>query len=266
LFLLDFFKKRRRARVLRTARLDEQAWTMEVARYPFTRALNDDERARLRDLVILFLAEKPIHAARGLNMDEGVRLAIATQACMPILNLDLDWYRPWTEVIVYPGEFVARREEMDEDGVVHTYNEEMSGESSGAGVVALSWADAQMAGQGEEGRGYNVVIHEFAHQLDMLNGDANGFPPLHADMNRREWADAWGAAYAHFCKRVDEWEDTAIDEYASDSPAEFFAVLSEAFFETPGVVLKEYPAVYEQLTRFYRQDPAGRIAHKEANA
>ena len=260
MFLFDFFKKRRRARVLREARLDENAWVQALERYHFTQVLSDMERERLHERVILFLDEKPVHAARGLHMDAGVKLAIAVQACILILNLDLDWYRPWTEVIVYPGGFLARREEVDEVGVVHTYDEEMSGESSGSGIVVLSWADAQMAGQKPNGRGYNVVIHEFAHQLDMLNGDANGFPPLHRDMKRADWAAAFGAAYEHFCKRVDDWEDTGIDDYASDSPAEFFAVLSEAFFETPHTVLQEYPAVYEQLKLFYRQHPAGREA------
>ena len=118
MFLLDFFKKRRRARRLREARLDDTAWASELARYPFTRVLDAHECARLRELVILFLAEKPIHAVQGLQMSDGIKLAIATQACMPILSLDLDWYRPWTEVIVYPGGFVARREEVDEDGEI----------------------------------------------------------------------------------------------------------------------------------------------------
>ena len=136
----------------------------------------------------------------------------------------------------------------------------MSGESWGHGTVVLSWADAQQAGQAKNGRGYNVVIHEFAHQIDMLNGDANGFPPLHADMNPEQWAKTFSAAYEHFCKRVDDWEETAIDEYAAESPAEFFAVISEAFFETPLAVRKEYPDVYAQLALFYRQDPAARIS------
>lgn len=258
--MFSFLKKRRRERVLREAHIDDAAWGREIESYSFTRVLNAGERARLKQWVILFLAEKPINGAGNLHIDNGARLAIAIQACTLILNLDLDWYKSWTEVIVYPGEFVARHEEMDEAGVVHTVAETMSGESWGHGTVVLSWADAQQAGKAKNGRGYNVVIHEFAHQIDMLNGDANGFPPLHADMNRELWAKTFSAAYKHFCKRVDDWEETAIDEYAAESPAEFFAVISEAFFETPLAVRGEYPDVYAQLVLFYRQDPAQRVA------
>jgi len=255
--MLEFLKQRRRKRVLREARIDDAAWTSALEDYSFTRVLDADERTRLKQWVILFLAEKPVNGAGNLNIDNGARLAIAIQACVLILNLDLDWYKSWTEVIIYPGEFVTRHEEVDEAGVVHTADEPISGESWEHGTVVLSWADVQQAGQGE---GYNVVIHEFAHQIDMLNGDANGFPPLHADMNREQWAKAFGAAYEHFCKRVDKGGETAIDEYASENPGEFFAVISEAFFETPLVVHGEYPDVYRQLVLFYRQDPAQRTS------
>ncbi len=259
--MLNYFKKRRRERALREAHLDEAAWQRELASYNFTRVLNTDERARLKNLVILFLAEKPINAAGNLNIDNGARLAIAIQACMLILNLELDWYKSWTEVIIYPGEFVARREEVDDAGVVHVVEAPMSGESWGHGTVVLSWADVQRAAnRGNEGEGYNVVIHEFAHQIDMLNGDANGFPPLHADMSREQWGNAFSTAYEHFCKRVDDWEDTAINEYAAENPGEFFAVISEVFFEIPLAVRGEYPDVYAQLALFYRQDPAARIS------
>lgn len=256
MFLLDFFKNRRRERILRDARIDEGTWRRALADYSFTRVLNADECARLKALVILFLAEKPIHGAGDLRISHEARLAIAVQACMLILNLDLDWYKSWTEVIVYPGEFVARHEEVDEAGVVHVSEEPMSGESWGHGTVVLSWPDVQQAGAGD---GYNVVIHEFAHQIDMLNGDANGFPPLHKDMRRDAWAAAFQPAYEHFCKRVDDWEDTVIDEYAAENPGEFFAVISEAFIEIPLAIQREYPAVYAQLVQFYRQDPAARV-------
>lgn len=256
--MFSYFKRLRRDRILREAQIDAAEWSRAMNDYSFTRALNEQERARLQQRVILFLAEKPINGAGDLKIDYGTRLAIAIQACMLILNLDLDWYKSWTEVIIYPGEFVTRREEMDEAGVVHTIEESMSGESWEHGTVVLSWADVQQARQaGKEGAGaYNVVIHEFAHQIDMLNGVANGFPPLHKEMSRERWATVFNSAYEHFCKRVKDWERTDIDEYAAENPAEFFAVVSEAFFETPSVVLKQYPEVYAQLALFYRQQPA----------
>ena len=258
--MFSFFKRHRRERVLRETHIDDTAWRRELGSYNFTRVLNADERARLKQLVILFLAEKPINGAGNLKIDNGARLAIAIQACMLILNLDLDWYKSWTEVIIYPGEFVARREEIDEAGVVHLVEEPMSGESWEFGTVVLSWADVQQAGQADGDNAYNVVIHEFAHQIDMLNGDANGFPPLHQGMSREQWATVFSAAYEHFCKRVDNDEETVIDEYAAEDPAEFFAVISEAFFETPLAVRKTYPDVYAQLALFYRQDTAARVS------
>jgi Mlc titration factor MtfA (ptsG expression regulator) len=237
-------------------------WRAVLDRYPFTRALSRPERDRLRDWVILFLHEKSIAGAGGLAVRDEMRIGIAAQACMLILNLDLDYYRGWVEVIVYPDEFVAEYEFADEAGVVHHVEEPMSGESWLSGPVILSWADAEMRGEA----GYNVVIHEFAHKLDMLNGDANGFPPLHADMDRVAWARIFAAAYEDFQGRVERREATAVDPYAAESPAEFFAVLSEAFFEAPGAVRSDYAAVYDQLAAFYRQDPAARLGSAAAGA
>ncbi len=225
-------------------------------RYSFTRVLSAEESARLREDVILFLHEKTLVGAGGLVLRDEMRICIATQACMLILALDLDYYRGWVEVIVYPDEFVAEYEHVDEDGIVHQVEEPMTGESWLAGPVILSWADAQLRG---DEHGYNVVIHEFAHKLDMLNGDANGFPPLHTGMDRGAWSRDFAAAYEDCRARVARGEPAGIDPYAAESPAEFFAVLSEAFFEIPDTVLAEYPAVYRQLAAFYRQDPAARL-------
>ena len=249
-------KRWRRARVLRATHIDEPLWQRTVQRYACTRALTAQESRRLRDWVLLFLHDKAIHGARGLMVDDEMRLAIAVQACMLILGLDLDYYRGWVEIIVYPDEFVARYDYVDEDGVAHAVAEPMTGESWMHGPVIVSWADAGKTSESP----YNVVIHEFAHKLDMLNGAANGFPPLHRDMSRQEWADAFGAAYADFCKRVDDFgSELPMDEYAAESPAEFFAVTTETFFEAPLELKAFYPAIYEQLSRFFRQDPAARV-------
>jgi Mlc titration factor MtfA (ptsG expression regulator) len=254
---MQWFTKWRRERVLRRSGLDGALWRSVLDAFPFTRALSAPERARLRECVILFLHEKSIAGAGGLVVSEDMRVAIATQACMLILGLDIDYYQGWQEVIVYPDEFVAEYEYMDEAGIVHRVEEPMSGESWLAGPVILSWADTLMRG---DGHGYNVVIHEFAHKLDMLNGDANGFPPLHGGMDRREWSGAFGAAYEDFRACVERNETVGIDPYAVENPAEFFAVMSEAFFETPETVRARYDGVYRQLVAFYRQDPAARLA------
>jgi Mlc titration factor MtfA (ptsG expression regulator) len=257
---MAWFTRWRRARILRRSTVDERAWQRVVERYAFIRSLSPADRARLRDWVVLFLDSKSIVAAGGLDLTEEMRLSIAVQACVLILNLDLDYYRDWVEVIVYPGEFVAEYEYMDEFGIAHRVEEPMSGESWLAGPVILSWEDATLRG-GEHG--YNVVIHEFAHKLDMLNGDANGFPPLHAGMDRAEWSGAFGEAYEDFKGRVQAGAPLAIDPYAAETPAEFFAVLSEAFFEIPDKVRAGYPRVYDQLAAFYRQDPAARSGARQ---
>jgi len=252
-----WFRRWRRARVLKHTTIDPHLWRVTVARYPFTRVLSGPELDRLRELVILFLHEKSIHGAAGMMVREETRLAIAVQACMVILNLGLDYYRGWVEVIVYPDEFVAEYDYVDEAGVAHHIEEPMTGESWERGPVIISWADVQ-----EAGYGYNVVIHEFAHKLDMLNGEPNGFPPLHAGMQRVAWAEAFTTAYDDFCRRVEARLDIVMDEYAAESPAEFFAVTSETFFEAPLAVRTTYPAVYDQLVKFYRQDPAARLARR----
>jgi MtfA peptidase len=254
---MRWLKQWRRERILSRSTLDEGLWRVVTDRYAFMRALSGEEIARLRERTVLFLHDKAIEGAAGLTVRDDMRLCIAAQACMLILNLDLDYYRGWMEVIVYPDEFVAEYDYVDEDGVAHHVREPMSGESWLEGPVILSWADAEQAGSES---GYNVVIHEFAHKLDMLNGDANGFPPLHREMSREEWTRVFGAAYDDFCRRVESRDEMRIDSYAAESPAEFFAVLSEAFFEIPLVVAGEFPGVYRQLAAFYRQDPAARAA------
>ncbi|MEO1765970.1 zinc-dependent peptidase [Thiobacter aerophilum] len=251
------FRNWRRRRLLKHHPLPDALWQAAVRDMPLLAGLSEAELARLKEWVTLFLHEKAITAAAGLVLTEAMRLNIAIQACLPILNLDLDYYRGWVEVIVYPDEFVPEYEYTDEHGLVHHVREPMSGEAWLGGPVILSWRDV---GGGHGIPGYNVVIHEFAHKLDMQNGEPNGFPPLHRDMSRQAWSEAWRTAYEDFCRRVAADEHTPIDPYAAESPGEFFAVLSEIFFETPEALLQTYPAVYEQLARFYRQDPAARRA------
>lgn len=253
--MFEVFRRWRRRRIISRYALDATLWTRTLARLRFLRGLSDSERSRLRETTILFLHQKSIHGAGGLELDAGMQLLIAVQACILILNLDVDYYRGWVEIIVYPDEFVPTLEYTDAAGVVHTDREARAGEAWLQGPLILSWADVGMSGEGD---GVNVVIHEFAHKLDMLNGDANGYPPLHRDMSRESWTQAFTSGYADFCRRVDADEELAIDPYAAESPAEFFAVMSEAFFEIPHAVKNLYPAVYDQLRRFYRQDPAAR--------
>jgi hypothetical protein len=232
--------------------LPERQWREAMTQLPIVQRLAPAERARLRELTVLFLDEKTFSAAAGYALTDEVRLLIAIQACLPILHLDPDYYAGWSSIIVYPDEFMPEREHTDEAGVVHMTRHPLMGESWLQGPLLLSAADAVHAGAGD---GVNVVIHECAHKLDMLNGNANGFPPLHADMSIEDWTKSWSEAYADFCRQVDAGVNTLLDPYGAESPGEFFAVLSEAFFETPQDLQNSYPAVYAQLVAFYRQNP-----------
>lgn len=248
-------KSWRRRWVLRRAALPEEVWRAVVSGLPLLRGLSREELARLRELVILFLHEKEVVAAGGFVLDDGTRIKIAAQACLPILNLGLDYYAGWVSVIVYPDEFVPEHEFTDEDGVVHVVRHPVMGESWERGPVILSGADAVRSGEHD---GVNVVVHEFAHKLDMLNGAMNGFPPLHREMSPERWAQSFTAAYADCRAKVERGMEMALDPYVAENPAEFFAVTSEAFFETPHILRQEYPDVYRQLAEFYRQDPSAR--------
>jgi Mlc titration factor MtfA (ptsG expression regulator) len=243
----------RRQRVLSKHCIDPALWRRVTARLPFLRGLDAAQKQRLQDLALLFLAEKQFVGVRGQVLDDAIRLSVAAQACLPILELGLDWYEGWSGVVIYPGDFRVARSEMDEGGVVHEWEDELAGESWLGGPVILSWDAAQ------HDIDTNVVIHEFAHKLDMRSGEADGVPPLPAGMDHEAWREALARAYEGFCDAVERGRDTWLDPYAAEHPSEFFAVLSEAFFEAPNETRRRYPAMYDQLRRFYRQDPATRL-------
>jgi Mlc titration factor MtfA (ptsG expression regulator) len=258
--MLGSLRAWRRKHVLRNTRLDDGLWQRVAERFGFVLRLDDAEKARLRELCILLLHEKQFSAAGDFELTDQMKLGIAIQACILVLNLDLDYYRNWVEIIVYPDEFVPRHEFRNEHGLVETDHRAFAGQAWFRGPVILSWANVESAWTGGEG---NVVIHEFAHKLDMLNGSANGFPRLHRDMNRQQWSRVFTDAYADFCRRVQSDEPTEITAYASESPAEFFAVASESFFELPDVLDRIYPLVYAQLVMYYRQNPLSRELPRE---
>jgi len=244
--LVDWWRRRQGNRL----QIDDSLWDQVEAGLPFLGHLLPAERRRLRQLARQFIAEKQWSGAQGLQLTPRIQLTIALQACLPIVNLGLHWYAGWVGIVVYPGDFVIPRKIMDEDGVVHEYDDDVMGEAWYGGPVLISWFD-----QAADADGINVVIHEFAHKLDMKSGDADGLPPLHAGMSRQGWIKAMSAAFSDFQRRVDSGEETAIDPYGAELPTEFFAVTSEAFFEEPAMLKYEYPEVYAQLRSFYCQDP-----------
>jgi hypothetical protein len=270
-FLRQLARTVRRLAARPVALIDEALWARATQGYAFVQRLSDEENRRLRLIASEFLAGKTITGMGGLEIDDLTRVQIAAQACILVLELGTRNYAGWSEIVVYPSRFVPEREVTDEAGVVHTTRDALAGEAWLHGPVVLSHEDIVGGGDSRPGMpGANVVIHEFAHKLDMLNGEANGFPPLHRGMDREAWKRAFMDAYLRFCEAVDRADARArhdggaaldalpLDAYAAQSPAEFFAVVSEAFFETPQVVREHFTAVYAQLALFYRQDPAAR--------
>jgi Mlc titration factor MtfA (ptsG expression regulator) len=253
--MFGLFRNWRRRRWLERSRLAEAEWRATVANLRVLAGLVPAELERLRDLATLFLAEKALEPAGELELTPEMGPLIAAQACLPILNLGLDCYREWSAVILYPEGFLAHHEYTDANGLVHSVHRPLIGEAWERGPVILSWADIV---ETLDQPGLNVVIHEMAHKLDMLTGAVNGLPPLHRGMTVEDWSRAFTAAYDHLCRQADRSRPTALDPYATDSPAEFFAVASEAFFETPDVIADAYPEVYQQLRAYYRQDPLAR--------
>ena len=221
-----------------------------------------------RTIELLKRSVLPVTGAADLVVTELLRLQIAAQACILILQLGVDSYDGWNDIVVYPAAFRPRRTFTDAAGVVHNTTAILSGEAWLGGPVVLSHAAITRASDGDTRHSaHNVVIHEFAHKLDMRNGNANGFPPLHRGMQKLAWQQAFMAAYLDFCQRVDRasalahtdggaaWRTLPLDAYAAENPAEFFAVMSEAFFTTPADLKTAYPAAYAQLVAFYRQNP-----------
>ena len=248
--MIPFLSRWRERRILRRQPIAEADWQAVLAQSEPIRRLDASDQARLRVLATLLLHDKSLEPVQGLELDPGKRAWLAALACLPILKLGLHWYRGWHSFVIYPDTFVPEREYVDAAGVVHRHHTPLHGEAWEQGPVILAWEAVARSGDG-----HNVVIHEMAHKLDMLNGSANGFPPLHARMNRRTWVRVLGSAYRQLEERVREGYPPPLDPYGLENPGEFFAVASEAFFEAPRRLRNFSPELYQQLSLFYRQRP-----------
>lgn len=250
--------------------IPDAGWQATLARYPFLAALPTDELARLRALAAEFLRDKEFHGAHGFVITDEVALAVAAQAVLPLLHLDggLDWYDDFVGVVVHPSEVVAQRTTVDEVGVVHEYEEVVAGEAMDRGPVMLSWQDV-LASSITSDTGYNVVIHEFAHKLDMRVGEADGCPPLPPGFagtrNAREARAAWLAvlqpAYDGFREQtiVAErfgGEPPWLDPYGAEAISEFFAVACEAYFVNRPRFAAEFPPLLALFDQFFKPNRA----------
>ena len=251
---MRLFPRYHTLRILRQHPIADADWFAVTRRIPLLEPLSANEKAHLRELSTLFLYVKDFTGVQGLEITHEIRIAVAAQACLEILELGLSAYDGWVEIVVYPGAFRVQRETADEFGIVHEEVQALSGESWGQGPVILSWEDVQHDSFSPH-PGRNVVIHEFAHKLDMLNGCANGMPPLHPEMSIEAWTLALSEAYADLQQRLEQHHRLAIDPYAATDPAEFFAVACEYFFTDPQTLHAHCAEVYDQLRAYFRQNP-----------
>ena len=256
---MGWLREWKRRRILGRHRIDDALWRRALRHLPFLAGLSAEHERRLKELAILFLAEKQLTPLRGLVLSDDDRVEIALQACLPVLELGLDWYDGWVGIVVHPSDFKVQRAQTDEDGVRHEWDDELAGEAWPGGPVVLSWEALDDSGSVAEG-GANVVIHEFAHKLDMMTGEADGVPPQPSRAARERWIETFDAEFHRFCIAADAGKPTLLDPYAAEHEAEFFAVASEAFFEAPNALRREMPKIYDLFAGFYRQDPAKRLS------
>jgi len=223
--------------------------------------LDADERARLLTTAAGFVEAVRFDAAGGLELDDAMRARIALEACLPILELGLDWYRNVRSVLVYPAGFLVDQKWTDEAGVEHAREAELSGEAWEAGPIILAWDDVASPESGT-----NVVVHEFAHVLDATNGRTNGFPPVGGGDVARRWSDVFTAAYADHVARVERGDEAFLDDYGAEDEVEFFAVATETFFTWPENVAEGYPDVHAAMVAFFRQDPLARLERSRTSS
>ncbi len=252
------FLRRKRADSYEELPLD--LWEQVRARRPGLSSLGEADAMSLRRLSSWFMATKDFVLVGGAVMDEADKATIATLCCLPILHLGAGWYSDWSTVLVAPDGFVHAMTDVDDAGVVTEYDDELSGRVTEMGPVLLSLPDVLESGYGD---GYNVAVHEMAHKLDERDGILDGCPPLPRSMDRRAWREAFGAAYTDFRGRVERrpsrgrWNRSArlpLDEYAAESPEEFFAVACETYFDAPHRLREAYPAVCSLLSAFFSGD------------
>jgi len=243
--------------------LPELLWQQALNKAVLLQTLTDDEQLRLSHLCAHFISKKKFTGVDGLHVSDEMKVLIAAQACLLILELDFSYFDGWVEVVVYPAAFYVEHDVSDAAGVVSRQVQLLSGEAWSRGQVILSWQDV-LHDTLELHAGHQLVLHEFAHKLDARSGDTNGMPPLHKDMSREQWAQVLSHAYNHLLKQLEHHHHGYINAYAATNPAEYFAVLTEYFFTAPVILKHHCEHVYHQLVKFYRQNPQHRaLPHLE---
>jgi Mlc titration factor MtfA (ptsG expression regulator) len=259
--ILSWLKQRRRSKLL--AEPFPAQWrdylNRNVAHY---RYLTAREQARLREDVRIFVAEKHWEGCGGLVLTDEIKVTIAGQACLLVLGMEHNYFDRVASILVYPAGYVDPREAAGADGQVHAGGEARLGEAWYRGPVILSWADVRAEGR-DPSQGHNLVFHEFAHQLDMLDGVINGTPPLGSPEERARWREVMTAEYRRLIEACGAGRATLLDQYGATNEAEFFAVATECFFDRPAAMKQRHPQLYDLLRDYYHQDPAARFAHRQ---
>ena len=254
-----FGMRARRRRKLRRQPLPEPWWRIIDRNVPYVRALKDDDRRELAGAIQILLNEKRFEGCAGLEMTDEIRVTIAAQAAVLLLHRETDYYPSLSSILVYPHAYIAPSKRLQTDGTVADGPQARLGESWQRGALVLSWSDV-LRGAADPADGHNVVFHEFAHQIDSESGAMEGAPDLGAPARYREWARVLGAEYETLIGELHRGHSSVIDGYGATNPAEFFAVVTELFFERPRVMRREHPELYGEMVAFYGQDPGAGAA------
>lgn len=231
------------------------AWREILKRhFPYFRALPADLQLQLKKHIQVFVAEKQFIGCDGLSVTDDMKVVIAAQACLLLLNRPDYYYPKLRQILIYPAAFVVSGKQADNAGVLHEQRRVLSGESWGLGKVILSWA-ATLDGAANPTDGRNVVIHEFAHQLDQEKGVANGAPLLQRSGDYQQWSGVMATEFGQLQQQAQTGQQSLFDHYGATNPAEFFAVISEVFFEQPQQLSRLHPQLYQLLSQFYRLNP-----------
>ncbi|TYK66920.1 zinc-dependent peptidase [Colwellia echini] len=223
-------------------------------RMPYFRQMPTDLQLQLKQHIQVFIAEKNFIGCNGVEITDEIRVTIAAQACLLLLNRKTNYYPKLKTILVYPSAFVKQQNQREADGTQSSNSITLSGESWDFGKVVLSWQDS-VHGAELPNDGHNVVIHEFAHQLDQEDGSANGAPILGKEQNYQSWSEIFSSQFTLLQKQAQLGIPSIFDYYGATNPAEFFAVVSEVFFEKAKQFSTEHPELYNQLTNYYKVDP-----------
>ncbi len=253
--IFSWFRRRRRRKLL--AQPFPESWNVHLDSLPFYERLSADDQKSLRDATRVIVAEKSWEGCGGQEINEEVQVIIAAQAALLLLGVEHEYYRRLQSIVVYPSTFELPDRAADRRGLVKSESSPVLGLAFLRGPVVLAWDSARYGAENwQDGR--NVVIHEFAHKLDMLDGYADGAPPLENKEQYEAWSTIMSREYERLLDKTEKGRRTVLDKYGATNPAEFFAVATEAFFEKPRQLRKRREELYELLKTYYKQDPATR--------